>query len=59
MKNVSPTPKLALMVGNSLVTRNDIAHDVAPLKLLDIALASVVNSSPTKTHGIGLQRKFK
>lgn len=47
------------MVGNSLVTTKDIAHDVAPLKLLDIALDSVVNSSPTKTHGIGLKQTFE
>lgn len=46
----------SLIVENSLVTKNDIAHDVAPHRLLEIALASVVNNSPVRTHGIGLLR---
>lgn len=55
MKNVSPLPMLSVTGENSLVIKNDIAHDVAPHRLLDIAFASVVNSSPVNTHGIGLQ----
>lgn len=54
MKNVSPTPMRSLIVENSLVTRNEMVHEVAPHRLLEIAFVSVVNSSPVSTHGIGL-----
>lgn len=49
IKNVGPTPMVSVTLEKDFVTMNAISQDIDPLKLLAIALASVVNISPTRT----------
>lgn len=53
-KNVSPIPIASRIFEKNFVTINAANHDVDPLKLLEIAFASVENISPTRTQVIGL-----